>query len=474
MKKKVLLFSVVVTLSSVTLISAVLTSPTSTAAPAAPMTIAFGPKQYTRAAGAPQTFTETFQHCGTAPCQIFVVNGSDTTKRVSSASISLNGKQIIGPRDFNQQVERIVKPITLLDQNQLTITLSSSPGSSLIVSVECLAPAAVLEARAPGVSLLNPTTLLSAFSIANAGTVAAENVKVTAISLPGGTLTTPTLPDNLGTIPAGGSTILNTNFTGGPFTPGGAYALTVEGTYQVGGFTFCFTLNITLRIPPSAPGSGPLGSVTVGSNSVTGAPFPPQPPELDNENGSLWTVPTGPFVPGTPTATSTNAQMAPALARTNREQLVSLDSPGTVEFPENRGLGINGNSIAEPSGASGGGVIFVTANSFAAYSTNGGSSFTPLNPSTIFPADAIGFCCDQIVQYVPSIDRFIWLLQGNGFRLASASPASIISSGGTAWTYWNLPSNIFSQPTGTGVDYPDLSVGDNSLYLSWDVGWPAC
>jgi hypothetical protein len=50
----------------------------------------------------------------------------------------------------------------------------------------------------------------------------------------------------------------------------------------------------------------------------------------------------------------------------------------------------------------------------------------------------------------------------------------MISSGGTSWTYWNLPSTIFGQPTGTGVDYPDLAVGDKSLYLSWDVGWPTC
>lgn len=470
--KNGLLLSVFILLFSVTFIPAVLTSPTSTASDA-PMTIAFGPKQFSRAGGAPQTFTETFQHCGNAPCQIVVVNGSaDGSRRISSASISLNGRQILGPSDFNQQVERIVKPVTLLDQNQLTIRLASSPGSFVTVSVECLSPAAVLEARAPGVSLVNPTTLLSAFHIANTGAVAAENVQVTAIALPGGTLTTPTLPANLGTIPAGGSAILNADFTGGPFVSGASYPLTVQGTYQVGGFTFCFTLNVSLKIPPSAPGSAPVRSATAGSNFVTGAPFPPRPPDLDDANGSLWTVPTGPFVPGTRTLTSTNTQMAPGLAKA---QLPFPAGPSTVEFPANSGLGINGNSIAEPSGASGGGVVFVTANTFAAYSTTGGSSFTQLNPSTIFPADAIGFCCDQIVQYVPSIDRFIWLLQGtNGFRLASASPATIINSGGTAWTYWNLPSNIFSQPTGTGVDYPDLSVGNNSLYLSWDVGWPTC
>src|SRR5262249_62203285 len=98
------------------------------------------------------------------------------------------------------------------------------------------------------------------------------------------------------------------------------------------------------------------------------------------------------------------------------------------------------------------GVIFVSANTFSSYSTNGGGIFTQLNPTTIFPADIVGFCCDQIVQYVPSIDRFIWFLQGTGFRLATASPADIINSGRTAWTYWNLNPEVFGQPTGTGFD----------------------
>src|SRR6266480_863840 len=245
---------------------------------AAPMTPIFGPKQYTRIAGRPQTFTETFQHpCGTAPCQIVVVNGNaDGTKRISSASISLNGGQIVGPSDFNQQVGKIVRPIALADQNRLTIRLASKPGSFLTVSVECLTPTAVLTAGEPGVSLFNSTTLLSALDLINAGTAAAGNVTVKAITLPGGTLTSPTLPASLGTIPAGGSTVLNADFTGGPFIPESSYGLTVEGTYTVGGFTFCFTLNATLVIPPAAPGSAPLTFVTVESHQPSaGPPFPP-------------------------------------------------------------------------------------------------------------------------------------------------------------------------------------------------------
>src|ERR1700757_1156293 len=51
------------------------------------MTTIFGPTQYTRTGGPPQTFTATFQHCGTAPCQLVVLNGTaDGRNRVSSAS----------------------------------------------------------------------------------------------------------------------------------------------------------------------------------------------------------------------------------------------------------------------------------------------------------------------------------------------------------------------------------------------------
>jgi hypothetical protein len=431
---------------------------------AAQMTPAFGPRQYSRIAGPPQTFTETFQHCGTAQCQIVVVNGNaDGSNRMSSASIVLNGMEIAGPNDFNQNVAKIVKPLVLGDQNQLTIRLTSKPGSFLTVNVECATSQAVLSAGGPGVSLLNPTTLLSALPIINNGTAAAQNVQLTAVPLTGGTLTSPALPFTLGTIPAGGSAVLNADFSGA-FMPLGSYALAVTGTYSVGAATYCFSLSSDFVIPPAAPGSATVGTTSVGVNHVSGAPFPPQPPSFDDEtNGSRWTVPIAPFVPGTPTPLGTAAVLAP------------IGDPPAIVFDTNHDVGItSGSTTAEPSGTNGGGVVFVTSNWFAAYSTDGGNTYTQLNPTTVFPADIVGFCCDQIVQYVPSIDRFVWLLQGNGNRIAVASPASIISSDGTAWTYWNLNPEVFGQPTGTGFDYPDLPVGNNALYMSWDVGWPAC
>jgi len=458
----------------VVIAAALLTSILPTSAAPGVMTV-FGPKTYTRTSGPPDTFTDTFLHCGTAPCEIVVINGNeDGTKRISSASIEINGVEVVAPSDFNQNVGKIVKPVTLTDTNEITIRLSSKPGSFLIVEIDCASPADLLSVGA-GVSLLDAMTLSAAIPIINDGSAAAQNVQVTAITLAGATPTSPSLPFNLGTIPAGDQAVLNASFIGGPFTPGSNYVVMVQGTYNAGGFTFCFGLNVTLVIPPAAPGMGVLKIGLVPPNLVSGGGFPPMPPPLDLGDVDFpgWTVPIAPFVPDT---------NIPSMTGTLPSPLVTLDAPSPIVFLANNGLGLNGNSIAEPSGgATGGGVVFATANSFAAYSTNGGSTWTRLDPTTIFPNGADGgFCCDQIVQYVPGIDRFIWLMQfrrGNGpggagtgpnrMRIASASPAAIVSSGGTAWTYWDLTSGLFGLGN-NWLDYPDLSVGNNSLYMSCD------
>jgi hypothetical protein len=441
-------------------------------------TVAFGPMQFTRDPGAPDTFTQTFTQCGSGQqCQIIVVNGNPNGgNRISSATVSLNGAQLFGPSDFNQQVGQLTKPVTLGATNQLTVSLASKPGSFLTITVQCAASGVSLTAGNPGESVLGGT-LLTALPIVNNGTATAQNVMATAITLSGGTLLSPTLPFNLGAIMPSGSVVLNSDFAG-TFPPLANEMLSVSGTYAVGTATYCFALSTNFTIPPAAPGQTNVLTVNVPPLTVTGGGFPSQPLNFDDDVNevSRWTVPTGPNVPGTPPA---NTMVTPA----------PFGDPGAITFLANSHLNLpsgpfNGtaSSTSEPSGAgpvpatgaSGGGVIFSTANWLAAFSTDGGSTFTHLDPTTIFPNDVVGYCCDQIVQYVPSINRFIWLLQGNGYRLASASPADIISSGGTAWTYWNLPPSLFSGFTNESLDlnldYPDLAVGDNFLYISWDAG----
>jgi len=446
-------------------------------------TSAFGPEQYTRTTGKPKTFTDTFEHCGTAACEIVVTNGdADGKHRVSSASIVLNGVPVFRPKDFNQNVSQVIRPVALADENEISVELASKPGSYVLVEVRCAASPAVLTVQGTGVNLLDSMTLLSAMRIANTGTEAAEDVEVTSIALTDGMLTSPaSLPVDLNTIPANDLAVLNADFSG-TFVPRGTHLLSVEGTYVTGDATYCFALDSDLEIPPAAPGSSPLTTASVEANSISGAPYPPRPPTFTRGvNPPMWVVPIAPFVPGTPTPMGTTGiglapASAPLAAITNEARAIVFEAnTGGIDG----GTVANTNPIAEPSGASdGNGVVFVTGNSFASYSTDGGGTFTPINPTTIFPAAPVGFCCDQVVQYVPSIDRFIWLLQGStnatqagGYRLAAASPAAIMSSGATAWTYWNLTPQVFGQPSGTGFDYPDMSVGNNFLYLGWDAGF---
>jgi hypothetical protein len=342
-----------------------------------------------------------------------------------------------------------------------------------------------LSAGNPGVSLLDQTTLISALPIKNIGGYEAKSVRVEAITLKGAALTAPSkLPFHLGTISAGSSTILDAGFVGKePFTPGSSFVVTVKGTNVDGTTTKNFVVNYDLRIPPRAPGSSYLTEAKVEPNKSTGGPFPPYKPQRPGfvpANPAGPPVPTAPFVPSPGISSSTELLKA-SLDGSEGEGVKALKQAArAIVFNAINGLGLTGaNTIAEPSGASNGdGVIFATANSVAAFSMDGGSTFTQVNPTTVFPADTVGFCCDQIVQYVPSIDRFIWLLQGSttatqagGYRLASARPADIISNVFTAWTYWNLTPAVFGQPAGTGFDYPDMAVGNNFLYLSWDAGF---
>jgi hypothetical protein len=414
------------------------------AANAAPYTVVFGPQKFTRSTGAPETITKNFARCGNSPCQIVVANGAaNGSNRVSSASVFLNGSPIIGPSDFNRQSNSIVRPVTLRSRNVLAVRLASSPGSFLNITLQCAASSLELSARAPGVSLESPGSLLSAVNIVNEGKVDAKDVKVTSISLNGGNLTSPALPRNLGTIPANRSAVLNANFSGAgmPFAPGRSYTLTVEGTYTAGpsvastrgSSTYCFTANEDLTIPPAAPGSADLKTATVKSASVTGGRFPSRPPKFGaNVNREGWTVPTGPSIPlDGPVPSGTNVQKAPgSMPSVVNDQIGLVGGPPAIDFVFNSGLGLtsagvgcSGDSLAacaEPSGAvTGGGVVFATANWSAAYSTDG-INFKVLDPTKIFPDDAIGFCCDQIVQYVPSIDRFVWLLQGDRLSLGNS------------------------------------------------------
>jgi hypothetical protein len=122
-------------------------------------------------------------------------------------------------------------------------------------------------------------------------------------------------------------------------------------------------------------------------------------------------------------------------------------------------------------------VLMSGNNTYAAYSSDGGNTFTIFYPYGNLPANE-PVCCDQQVIYAPSINRFVLVFQtdqpnGNGqnrYRLMVTSPAALVASGGTAWTYWDItPAWIFQQGTTNWFDYPDIAVNDHSLFLTWNL-----
>jgi hypothetical protein len=130
------------------------------------------------------------------------------------------------------------------------------------------------------------------------------------------------------------------------------------------------------------------------------------------------------------------------------------------------------SQIHEPATAEGGSYVFYTGNWFAAVSSNGGDTFTFLNPYSTFPASHGGFCCDQDVIYDPGTGLFLWYLQyvndsnGNLGRLAyTTNPAG-------SWKYVDI-----TPESGTSgafaatdwLDYPHMGLSSNYVYITSNV-----
>lgn len=246
-------------------------------------------------------------------------------------------------------------------------------------------------------------------------------------------------------------------------------------------------LTVPLHVADGPLCTGPASNLVLTAfadpHLVNKAPFPPFvdniPAELRNE-GEQRRIPQGLL----------RGDLKPQVQSSGPFTPPNLKGPqGPITIPVNTAFGNQvsfGGSPPDMSGASSGRVVLVTGNTWAAWSSNGGATFNTINPSTIFPSAPSldsnglrldgGLCCDQIIQYVPSIDRFIWLMQfwgtagvsgANMYRIASASPAQLVASGGTSWTYWDLRSGTFGLGT-SFLDYPDMSYSNSYLNVSID------
>jgi len=128
-------------------------------------------------------------------------------------------------------------------------------------------------------------------------------------------------------------------------------------------------------------------------------------------------------------------------------------------------------TVGEPTAANNDREIFLAGNWYATKTVDGGTTWAAVNPDTSFPADAGGFCCDQVVAYDPANNLLFWLLQyardakrGNLLRLAVKRGGTL---GDNTWYWWDFrPETTNPAWAGTWFDYPDLELGDSFLYLT--------
>jgi hypothetical protein len=163
-----------------------------------------------------------------------------------------------------------------------------------------------------------------------------------------------------------------------------------------------------------------------------------------------------------------------AAPRAAADDLVLLTSS---ELPE-PGLQELASNVGEPSVAVNGDVVFYTGNWYAARSIDGGRSFEYPDPFKAFPDPPnLGFCCDQVVNYIASIDTFVWLLQygptsgpqaDNIQRLAFATTDEVKAG---QWHLFDITTKALNVP-GQFLDFPDIAVGANSLYVTTNIFTP--
>ena len=149
---------------------------------------------------------------------------------------------------------------------------------------------------------------------------------------------------------------------------------------------------------------------------------------------------------------------------------MGLDGPGQKQLA---------STVGEPSVSAAGQVVMYTGNWYAARSADGGQTFQYIDPFTSFPDPPnLSYCCDQIVNYIASIDTFVWLLQygpktgpqtDNIQRLAFAKSEDVIAGRWTLFDITTASLGVFGQ----FLDFPDLAVSNSFLYVTTNLFDPS-
>jgi hypothetical protein len=135
------------------------------------------------------------------------------------------------------------------------------------------------------------------------------------------------------------------------------------------------------------------------------------------------------------------------------------------------------SNVDEPSLSVNGDVVFYTGNWYAALSVDGGNTFSFIDPNSFAqPTDPAGvtFCCDQVVNYMPSIDTFVWLMQygpstGDNIQRLAFAKTDDVKAG--KWRIFDITTQMLDVPK-FFMDFPDLAVGTSFLYVTTNCFGP--
>ncbi len=99
----------------------------------------FGPETYLRGTAQPATVVKSFSVLDpSAEYFIRIHNGGlqdGEYEKVSSSIVMLNGVQVVGPAELNQNVTVVEKPVSLRSSNEIGVEVRSKPGGAIIVQI---------------------------------------------------------------------------------------------------------------------------------------------------------------------------------------------------------------------------------------------------------------------------------------------------------------------------------------------------
>lgn len=261
--------------------------------------VVFGPEFFPRDQGKPSTEVRLFNVKKEGTDHLGIKNGEEQGnnanewRRVSSAVINLNGSEVVGPENFNQQVLSVEKEILLQSQNTLEVEVRSKPGSFVTIEIlgfDTVPPQIQIVEPVDGstITTANPSVTVT-FSDDNSGIVkeslkvmanelditklfTVEETSATATLQSGTTLIGFGLPEDLNTITAaiqdraGNEAVTTSNFTvtKGPqllgFPTINPSAIHVNKTTEV-------RVTVDNQVPTDSPSSVVLDKLVAGDRS---------------------------------------------------------------------------------------------------------------------------------------------------------------------------------------------------------------